>query len=71
LRAVLEEDTGLREMATSPLMVNIMLMTLEGMGPVASRLGDTFEERKHHLFDAYIDNIDSVILKSPTGIGRM
>jgi eukaryotic-like serine/threonine-protein kinase len=57
LRAALQQDAGLQELAESPLMVNIMLMAYQGKKPAAVDLGDTAEERKRHLFDAYIDRM--------------
>jgi hypothetical protein len=57
LRTALHQDRGLQDLAESPLMVNMMLMAYQGKEPAAVDMSNTAEERKRHLFDAYIDGM--------------
>nr|MBN1228772.1 NACHT domain-containing protein [Anaerolineae bacterium] len=57
LRAALAEDTALQEMASTPLMLSVMVLVYHE-APVESLLAlQTVEARRHHLFEAYIDRM--------------
>jgi len=55
LRGAVRQDSGLRELARSPLMLNLMCLVYRGhdAGSFAGR--ETVEDRTRHLFTAYID----------------
>lgn len=56
LKTLLEADTALQELAKSPLMLNIMTLAYQGM--TATDLPElNLEERRHHLFDTFIDRM--------------
>ncbi len=56
LRLALRDDAGLRELARSPLMLSVMTMAWRDAPaiPVKEQGGDTIEERRRQLFDAYV-----------------
>jgi DNA polymerase III delta prime subunit len=56
LRRALREDAGLRELARTPLMLSVMTMAWRDApaAAVAGPAGDTPEERRRQLFDAYV-----------------
>ena len=57
LRAALEHDSALRELATSPLMLSVMALAYESLSPDSLARAATVEERRQHLFDVYITNM--------------
>lgn len=59
LREALKEDENLRELTQTPLMLSIMSLAYEGqpLGTLAGAGLDTFEGRRHHVFDTYIERM--------------
>lgn len=59
LSAALAEDPVLREMAETPLMLDVMTVAYRDAPAEALASGglDTPEARRHHLFEAYIDRM--------------
>ncbi len=55
VKAALQEDTTLRELATNPLMLNIMCLAYQGMAEVQA-ISDS-EARRRHLFSTYIERM--------------
>jgi len=57
LFTLLQGDPALREMATSPLMLNIMVMSYQSIDN--QQLLDTglMEQKRHQIFEAYIDRM--------------
>jgi hypothetical protein len=54
LKALIEGDTALQELAKSPLMLSIMVLAYEGVTVEDLPNTDVVEERRKQLFDAYI-----------------
>jgi hypothetical protein len=54
LRALIEEDTALQELAKSPLMLNIIVLAYEGVAVEDLPKTEVVQERRKQLFDAYI-----------------
>jgi hypothetical protein len=54
LRAALREDGTLWEMLETPLMLNIVTLAYQGQSAAAMRMSGTPEERRRHLFAAYV-----------------
>ena len=54
LKALIEGDTALQELAKSPLMLSIMVLAYEGVTAEDLPNTDVVEERRKQLFDAYI-----------------
>ncbi len=57
LRALIERDAILQELASSPLMLNIMTLAYEGVTVEELPKTDLVEEHRKHLFDAYIERM--------------
>ena len=57
LRALLEGDTALQELAKSPLMLNIMVLAYQGVAVEDLPRTEIIEERRKQLFDAYIERM--------------
>jgi DNA polymerase III delta prime subunit len=57
LRALIEGDTALQELAKSPLMLNIMVLAYEGVALENLPKTEVVEERRKQLFDAYIERM--------------
>ena len=54
LRALIQGDTALQELAKSPLMLSIMVLAYEGVAVEDLPNNEMVEERRKQLFDAYI-----------------
>jgi hypothetical protein len=54
VRTVLSDDVGLREMLDTPLMLSIVALAYKDKPPAELQGGGTPDERRRHLFDAYI-----------------
>ncbi len=54
----LQTDTQLQELAKSPLMLNIIAIAYQGMS-IEDLPSMTLEERRYHLFNAYIERMFS------------
>ena len=54
LRTALHDDAMLLEMATTPLLLNIMMLTYQGSQPTALPTADTAEDRRSELLTAYV-----------------
>jgi DNA polymerase III delta prime subunit len=57
LRALIERDTVLQELAQSPLMLNIMTLAYQGIAVEDLPKTDVVEERRKQLFDDYIEKM--------------
>ena len=57
LKTLLEEDTALQELAKSPLMLSVMMVTYQGVIAEDVPKAKGLEERKKQLFDAYIERM--------------
>jgi len=57
LRALMEEDTVLQELAQSPLMLNIMTLAYQGVAVEDLPKTEMAEERRKQLFDDYIEKM--------------
>lgn len=57
LRALMEEDTVLQELAQSPLMLNIMTLAYQGVAVEDLPKTEMAEERRKQLFDDYIEEM--------------
>ncbi|MEQ8468104.1 NACHT domain-containing protein [Coleofasciculus sp. E1-EBD-02] len=57
LRALMEEDTVLQELAQSPLMLNIMTLVYQGVAVEDLPKTEMAEERRKQLFDDYIEKM--------------
>ncbi|MBW4545934.1 MAG: NACHT domain-containing protein [Symplocastrum torsivum CPER-KK1] len=57
LRALLERDMVLQELAKSPLMLNIMVIAYQGIAVKDLPKIDLAEERRLQLFDAYVERM--------------
>jgi len=57
LRALIEEDRALQELAKSPLMLNIMVLAYEGVAVEELPKTEVVEEQRKKLFDAYIERM--------------
>jgi eukaryotic-like serine/threonine-protein kinase len=57
LKALLEQDTALQELAQSPLMLNIMVLAYQGFEIEEGLEPVTAKERMQQLFDDYIDRM--------------
>ncbi len=55
VKTALQEDNTLRELAKNPLMLNIMCLAYQGMTELQA-ISDS-EERRRHLFSAYIERM--------------
>jgi transcriptional regulator with XRE-family HTH domain len=57
LRAALAEDSALQELAQSPLMLTVMTLVYRGMAVDTPPMHSTLNERRAHLFAAYVDRV--------------
>ncbi|MGK7878259.1 MAG: TIR domain-containing protein [Xenococcaceae cyanobacterium] len=57
LRALIEGDTALHELASSPLMLNIMALAYQGVAVEDLPQTNLVEERRQQLFNAYIEQM--------------
>lgn len=57
LKALIEKDSALQELAKSPLMLNIMTMAYQGIAVQDLPATGLLEERRRQLFDAYIEKM--------------
>lgn len=57
LKALIEKDSALQELAKSPLMLNIMTMAYQGVAVQDLPTTGLLEERRRQLFDAYIEQM--------------
>jgi eukaryotic-like serine/threonine-protein kinase len=57
LRALIERDMVLQELAQSPLMLNIMALTYQGVALDDLPKVEVVEERRNQLFDDYIEQM--------------
>ncbi len=57
LRALIEEDAVLIELAKSPLMLNIMTLAYQGVAVEDLPKTEVVEERRQQLFDDYIERM--------------
>ncbi|NEQ38525.1 MAG: NACHT domain-containing protein [Okeania sp. SIO3I5] len=57
LRKLIAEDKALQELAQSPLMLNIMTLTYQGVAVEDLPKTEVIEERKKQLFDDYIEKM--------------
>jgi DNA polymerase III delta prime subunit len=57
LRALIEEDAVLIELAKSPLMLNIMTLAYQGVAVEDLPKTELVEERRQQLFDGYIERM--------------
>jgi MFS family permease/DNA polymerase III delta prime subunit len=57
LKALIEVDTALQELAKSPLMLNIMVLAYEGVAVEDLPKTEVVEERRKQLFNAYIEQM--------------
>ncbi len=57
LRTLIKEDRVLQELAQSPLMLNIMTLTYQGVAVEDLPKTEVVEERRKLLFDAYIEKM--------------
>jgi DNA polymerase III delta prime subunit len=57
LRALIKEDTALQELASSPLMLNIMVLAYEGVAVEDLPRTEVVEEGRKQLFDTYIEKM--------------
>ncbi len=57
LRALIEEDRVLQELAQSPLMLNMMTLAYEGVALEDLPRFEVLEERRNRLFDDYIERM--------------
>lgn len=57
LRRALEIDTGLQELAQSPLMLNVFILAYHGLHVRDLEAIDGSEDRRRHLFDTYIERM--------------
>jgi hypothetical protein len=54
LRAAIQQDDDLREIAESPLLLSIMTLAYQGASPAEVSELDATQTRRKHLFDTYI-----------------
>lgn len=52
---VLQQDEELRQLARTPLMLNILVMAFQGQGEVELPEFDSLEARRHYLFEQYVN----------------
>jgi DNA polymerase III delta prime subunit len=54
VRASLASDTALRQLATEPLMLSMMVLAYQGASPVSAQAPADKEARRRHVFDTYV-----------------
>ncbi|MGB3492579.1 MAG: NACHT domain-containing protein [Elainellaceae cyanobacterium] len=57
LRTLLQDDLALREMAASPLMLNIIVMSYQSIDDQQMLDTGLLEQKRHRIFEAYIDRM--------------
>jgi hypothetical protein len=57
LRTAIQQDESIRELARSPLMLNLMCITYRGYEPESLASREKPEDRSNHLFTTYIDKM--------------
>ena len=57
VKALLEEDTALQELAKSPLTLSIMTLAYQGKNVAELSQTGSVEARREHLFNAYIERM--------------
>lgn len=57
LKTLLQRDSSLRDLAQSPLMLNIMMLTYQNVAIEDVLHSTVIEERRQQLFDAYIQRM--------------
>ncbi|MTJ48556.1 DUF3365 domain-containing protein [Dolichospermum sp. UHCC 0259] len=57
VKFLLNEDTGLQELAKSPLTLSIMTLAYQGKNVAELPQTGSVEERREHLFNAYIERM--------------
>lgn len=57
LKMLIQEDTALQELAKSPLMLSVMMVTYQDAVAEDAPKAEGLEERKQQLFDAYIERM--------------
>jgi ATP-dependent Clp protease adapter protein ClpS len=57
LSALLQQDTTLQELVTTPLMLNILTLAYKGMSVADLPSLNSTEEHRKHLFNAYIERM--------------
>jgi hypothetical protein len=57
LYKLLNEDPALRDLAQSPLMLNIMFLAYRGMDREALQKINTVEERRQHILETYVNRM--------------
>ncbi|MDQ2995499.1 MAG: NACHT domain-containing protein [Chloroflexota bacterium] len=55
VRAALQHDAPLRELAATPLLLSVMALAYQDMPVESLEVVETAQERRRHLFDAYIE----------------
>ncbi|PSB01189.1 hypothetical protein C7B64_19675, partial [Merismopedia glauca CCAP 1448/3] len=65
VRRLLKEDEAMRELSTTPLMLNIMFLAYHRMSVEELPRMQSIEERRKHLFDAYIQRMFERRQKNP------
>ena len=56
LRAALREDAALRELAHSPLMLNLIVLSYPEAAPVAQAAGVSPDALRRRIFGSYIEH---------------
>ncbi|MCP4402277.1 MAG: NACHT domain-containing protein [bacterium] len=57
VRITIEEDPPLHELAQSPMMLSVMTLAYQGAAIEDIQVIDSLEERRKHIFNAYIRNM--------------
>lgn len=57
LSSAIQQDTELRELAQSPLMLSIMALAYQDVSPAELRLPNGSQTRRQHLFNTYIQRM--------------
>jgi hypothetical protein len=57
VRRALREDQSLWDLLDTPLMLNIVVVAYAGQADAQPPMGGTFDERRDHLFGAYVDQM--------------
>jgi hypothetical protein len=57
LKTVLQQDKGLEELATSPLILSVMSLVYQGFTPEQITLGGKTEDYRKCLFETYVDRM--------------
>jgi eukaryotic-like serine/threonine-protein kinase len=57
VRTLLQTDAVLREQVDTPLMLSIIVLAYQGTAVEARPVGGSLDERRRHLFDAYVPKV--------------